>query len=95
MESSGRSGDLVLPQGTYVLLMDNSSGQVEVITGPHKISPGELDKTVKYDRKNRSFDPTKTNKDAIIQWPVATEGQYIVLTNPTKEDGGKKHPSPR
>jgi hypothetical protein len=30
--AEGRSGDLVLSQGTFVLLQDGATGQVEVVT---------------------------------------------------------------
>jgi hypothetical protein len=39
-----RIGDLVLPQGTYVLVQDGSNGQVDVIVGPNKTAMQETDK---------------------------------------------------
>ncbi len=44
--AEGRSGDLVLSQGTYVLLQDGATGQVEVVTGPHKVSLADTDRPV-------------------------------------------------
>lgn len=86
-----RSGDLVLPQGTYVLLQDGATGQVEVVTGPHKVSLADTDKPVTYERESRRFTPTTSDR-AIRVCPAADEGQYIVLTNPSDEEQGKKHP---
>jgi major vault protein len=86
-----RSGDLVLPQGTYVLLQDGASGQVEVVTGPHKVSLADTDKPVVYERESRRFVPTESAR-AIRVCPAADEGQYLVLTNPSAEDDGKSHP---
>ena len=87
-----RSGDLVLPQGTYVLLQDGASGQVEVVTGPHKVSLADTDKPVIYESESRRFTPTAADR-AIRVCPAADEGQYLVLTNPTEESEGKlQHP---
>ena len=83
-----RSGDLVLPQGTYVLLQDGASGQVEVVTGPHKVSLADTDKPVIYERESRRYTPVTSDR-AIRVCPAADEGQYLVLTNPTAESDGK------
>lgn len=37
-----RIGDLVLSQVTYVLLQDGATGQVEVVTGTHKVSLADI-----------------------------------------------------
>ena len=87
-----RSGDLVLSQGTYVLVQDGATGQVEVITGPFKVSLADTDKPVIYDSASRRFIPT-TPDQAIKVCPAADEGQYLVLTNPTVEDNGLRHPT--
>jgi major vault protein len=85
-----RNGDLVLPQGTYVLVMDGASGNVEVVVGPHKVSLADTDKTVVYNPDTRRYIPTAAD-DAIRTCPTANEGQYIVLHNP--ESGKNDHPS--
>lgn len=90
--AEGRSGDLVLSQGTYVLLQDGATGQVEVVTGPHKVSLADTDKPVVYDKDSRRFIPTTAEK-AISVFPSADEGQYLVLTNPSKDSAGLVHPS--
>ena len=87
-----RSGDLVLPQGTYVLLQDGASGQVEVVTGPHKVSLADTEKPVIYERESRRYTPTPP-ANAIKVCPAADEGQYIVLTNPSQDTSGKQHPA--
>lgn len=92
MALEGRSGDLVLSQGTYVLLQDGATGQVEVVTGPHKVSLADTDKPVVYEKDTRRFTPTTSDK-AIRVCPAADEGQYLVLTNPSKDDAGLKHPT--
>ena len=87
-----RSGDLVLSQGTYVLVQDGATGLVEVITGPHKVSLADTDKPVVYEKDTRRFTSTAATNDAIKICPSADEGQYLVLTNPSKEEDGQKHP---
>ena len=92
MAIEGRSGDLVLSQGTYVLLQDGATGQVEVVTGPHKVSLADTDKPVLYEKDTRVFTATTSDK-AIRVCPAADEGQYLVLTNPSKDEEGMKHPT--
>jgi major vault protein len=92
MAIEGRSGDLVLSQGTYALIQDGATGTVEVVTGPHKVSLADTDKPVIYEKDTRRFIPTDLGK-AISVCPAADEGQYLVLTNPSKDDLGLKHPT--
>jgi len=87
----GRSGDLVLAQGTYVHILEGATGQVGVISGPNKTSLPETDKTVIYERESRRFAPAGSDK-AIRVCPTADEGQYLVLTNPSIETNGRFHP---
>ena len=87
----GRSGDLVLPQGTYVLLQDGASGEVKVVVGPSKVSMADTDKPVVYEMSSRRYAPNSADK-AIKVCPSADEGQYIVLTNPVGEKEPKEHP---
>lgn len=86
-----RSGDLVLSQGTFVLLQEGTTGIVKVVVGPHKVSLGDTDKPVVYERNSRIYAPNSVEK-AIRICPAADEEQYIVLTNPTTEKEVKAHP---
>jgi major vault protein len=88
----GRTGDLVLPQGTYVHILEGATGQVDVISGPNKTSLPETDKTVIYERESRRFSPTGVDR-AIRVCPTADEGQYLVLTNPSVDLEGRTHPA--
>ena len=88
----GRTGDLVLPQGTYVHILEGATGQVDVISGPNKTSLPETDKTVIYERESRRFSPTGVDR-AIRVCPTADEGQYLVLTNPSEDMEGRTHPA--
>lgn len=88
-----RHGDLILPQGTYALVQDGASGQVDVVVGPHKVSLADTDKPVIYDHNTHRYVRIPGTGDAVLVNPSATEGQYIVLFNPSVENHGKKHPS--
>jgi major vault protein len=88
----GRSGDLVLAQGTYVHILEGATGQVDVITGPNKTSLPETDKTVIYERESRRFIVAPQDR-AIRVCPAADEGQYVVLTNPSEDSDGRVHPA--
>ncbi len=85
-----RQGDLILSQGTYVLVQDGASGNVEVVVGPHKVSLADTDKTVIYNPDTRRYIQTPA-EEAIRTCPTANEGQYIILHNP--ESGKNDHPS--
>lgn len=85
-----RIGDLVLPQGTYVLVQDGSNGQVDVIVGPNKTAMQETDKPVIYDPRTRRFTKIMNALEAVQSFSTANEGQYVVLHNPSKTN--KEHP---
>jgi major vault protein len=72
-------------------LQDGATGQVEVVTGPFKVSLADTDKPVVYEKDTRRFTPT-TSEKAIGVCPAADEGQYLVLTNPSKDENGLRHP---
>lgn len=88
---SDKRSDLVLPQGTYVLIQDGASGNVEVVVGPHKVSMADTDSPVIYDHKSGRYIPVSNQADAIQSAPRADEGQYVVLTNPAEQTN--QHPS--
>lgn len=92
MESmADKRSDLVLPQGTYVLIQDGASGNVEVVVGPHKVSMADTDTPVIFDHKSGRYIPVNTQQEAIQTCPRADEGQYVVLTNPAQE--ANQHPA--
>lgn len=86
-----KRGDLILSQNTFAFIQDGTSGNVDVISGPAKITIGETDKTVKYDFKGGKFFEC-SRSDAATPWIKATEGQYIELINPAASGA---HPSTR
>ena len=84
-----RAGDLLLPQGCYAFVQDGATGQVDVIVGPTKVSLAETDRPVRYDTRTGNYTRV-TNAEAITPVITASEGQYLVLTNPANEN---KHPN--
>ena len=84
-----RVGDLILAQGSYIFVQDGASGQVEVLVGPLKQSLADTDKPVIYDHNQRKYTPIAAEEARRI-CPVAHEGQYLVLSNPEKENNS--HP---
>lgn len=86
----GRGGDLVLAQGEMALAKDGANGNVDVIVGPYLHSLAKSDNPVIFNATSGRFE--RCSPDSAVQpWPVAKEGQYIILENPVREDSGK-HP---
>jgi major vault protein len=80
--------DLVLGEGQYAYIQDQTKGHVGIYTGPHKTSLAGTDTPVRFDTKSGKF--IRCGLDESIQeFVLAPEGSYIVLTNPANDD---KHP---
>lgn len=86
----GRGGDLVLAQGEMALAKDGANGNVDVIVGPYLHSLAKSDNPVIFNVDTGRFERC-TPERAVQSWPVAKEGQYIILESPVKDDPGK-HP---
>lgn len=82
----GRERDFVLAPNEFVFIQDQTKGHISVYVGPHKNTLASTDSPIVYDRANRKFIQTDLQK-AVQQFPMADEGFYIVLENPTE-----KHP---
>lgn len=82
----GRERDFVLAPNEYVFIQDQTKGHISVYVGPHKNTLASTDSPIVYDRASRKFVQTDLQK-AVQQFPMADEGFYIVLENPTE-----KHP---
>ena len=81
--------DLVVPHGMYANLLNTTSGGVDVVVGPQSVSPSATDYPVTWDSRNKTFERCSQDQ-ARMKFFTATEGQYIVLTNPAS--GGQDHP---
>lgn len=87
-EGMTRDRDLIIPQSMYAFVLDKTKGIVGVCVGPFKTSLAGTDQPVRYDEVKREFAECDIQV-AIKQFPVATDGSYLVLENPAKQD---KHP---
>ena len=87
--------DLVLPPGTYAYMQDVTKGVVKVYTGPQVINPTAQERAVKFE--NGQFRPCDLD-NAMQLSPVAPEGFYITLQNPSEKNthpsDGTTQPSP-
>lgn len=80
-----RDRDLIIPQSQYAFVLDKTKGIVGVFVGPFKTSLAGTDQPVKYDDNKREFIDCDIVQ-AIKQFPLAKDGSYLVLENPTKDD---------
>lgn len=78
--------ELVLAQNQHAFIQDETKGIVQVFAGPHKTGLTTSDRPVKYDSQQRKFVPVML-ESAISQNPTVSEDSYVVLENPTKEQG--------
>lgn len=86
----GRGGDLVLAQGEMALVKDGAMGNVDVVVGPFLHSLAKSDNPVSFNINSGRFERC-TPEGAVQAWPVAKEGQYIILESPV-EDDSETHP---
>lgn len=81
--------DLVLGEGQYAYIQDQTKGHVGIYTGPHKASLSQTDQPVRFNSKTSKFERCSL-EDSTQEFVLAPEGSYIVLTNPA---GDGKHPT--
>lgn len=87
-EGMSRDRDLIISQNQYAAVLDKTKGIVGVCVGPFKTSLAGTDQPVRYDEEKREFVECDITL-AIKQFPVARDGSYLVLENPSIDD---KHP---
>jgi major vault protein len=85
-----RERDLVLAPNEYAFILDETKGNVIAYVGPFKTSLANTDRPVAFEASTRRFRRCNL-EEAILQYPFAEEGWYIVLENPAK-DGEEEHP---
>ncbi len=90
MPENVRERDLVLAPNEYAFILDETKGHVIAYVGPFKTSLANTDRPVIFEDISRRFKRC-TLEEAILQFPFAEEGWYIVLENPVK-DGEEEHP---
>lgn len=78
--------DLVLPPRTFAFVLDNTSGQVSVNTGPMNTTLTNTQDPVTWAGKK----PAVVTLDQAIQPFVrATENQYVILNDPAVDEGNQ------
>tara|TARA_Y100000310_G_scaffold324012_1_gene385265 strand:+ start:241 stop:2793 length:2553 start_codon:yes stop_codon:yes gene_type:complete len=84
--------NLVLTQGEYAYIIDQTEGRVQVYVGPHQLSLSPNHQPVEYEKESRRFPECELNK-AIKACPYVPDGSYVVLENPARvADGDNQHP---
>lgn len=81
--------DLVLGEGQYAYIQDQTKGHIGIYTGPHKTSLAGTDMPVRFEAKSGKFLRCSL-EESIQEFVLAPEGSYIALTNPALDD---KHPA--
>jgi len=86
----GKLTDVVLDPSQCVHIIDATKGTVECHVGPCRLDLAEKDRPVKFDGEEYQ---RCSVAQSVQSFPVAAQGDYIVLTNPAKDNshpmGGK------
>jgi len=85
-----RQTDVVLDPSQCVHIIDATKGTVECHVGPCRLDLAEKDRPVMFD--GVKFLRCRSIEEAVQAFPVANEGDYIVLMNPAKSTS-QEHPS--
>jgi len=88
-ERTQRERDMVLAPNEWMLVRDQTKGNVDVFVGPCKTGLSGTDQPVIFNEKTKKFQNVALN-EAIQTFMTAPEGFYIVLKNPAQAN---KHPS--
>lgn len=93
-QPTGEKRDLVLAPGEYAFLQDETRGQIKVHVGPTVINQTAQDRPVVYNPATKNFQRCGLEQ-AVVKCPVASEGDYVVLENPSTDakfpdEGGAK-----
>lgn len=91
MPEAGEKRDLVLNPGEYAYLQDLTRGVIKTHVGPTIVNQTAQEQPVVYDPEKKRFRRCSRLEEAVCLSPVATEGDYIVLVNPSSETN-KFHP---
>lgn len=84
MREPMRERDLVLPPNTFAYVLDRTKGKVSAYVGPFRSSLSDTDMLVVW--HDGRFIITPETEKAVRPFVEAGEGQYIVLTNPAREE---------
>lgn len=88
-----QTNELILTDGQQVFLRDNTSGVIEVFTGPISIQhSGRQQTPVVYDHEDRNYRTVEDPYEAVENVVVANRNQYVLLQNPSSLDN-RQHPA--
>jgi major vault protein len=81
----------------YAYMQDVTKGVIKTYTGPTVINPTAQERPVKFNPDSKRFEPCNL-EDAVQVSPIAPEGYYLILKNPSVRgdhpSAGSVHPSP-
>ncbi|MCC6999633.1 MAG: hypothetical protein IT370_33820 [Deltaproteobacteria bacterium] len=97
MDERTQKRDLVLAPSEYAYMQDVTKGIIKTYTGPTVINPTAQERPVLFNTQKKRFEGC-TLEQAVQQSPIAPEGYYLVVKNPSvKGDhpvAGGVYPSP-
>ena len=77
--------DLTLSPNSYLYLQsETKQGSIVVHRGPSIVNQTGNDVPIKYDPNSGKFSPCDDLTQAVKQCPMAAEGDYVIITNPTE-----------
>jgi major vault protein len=86
--------DFPIAPDSYLYLQNiGSGGVIAVRRGPTVVTQSGQELPVRFDPERRRFLPTSNIEQAVVQFPHAGEGDYVVLENPSVSGDGKQFPS--
>lgn len=83
MGDNSRDNDIVVKQGEYCFILDESKAIVQVLPGPAKVSMSQTDSTVDFTYESKRFLKVPP-KEAIKSFITAPESYYVTLYNPVR-----------
>lgn len=86
MSERNQNKDLVLAPGEYAYVQEMTKGIIQVLVGPTTFAPTAQHKAVVFSVKGeKPFEEVLELRDAVKKSPIAVEGMYLQLLNPTKK----------
>lgn len=93
MTAEQTNRDFPIAPDSYLYLQNiGSGGVIAVRRGPTVVTQSGQELPVRFDPEKRTFRPTSNIDQAVVQFPRAGEGDYVVLENPSASDDGKAFP---
>ncbi len=78
-----QSREILLAPHEYAYMQKEGPGTISVHVGPGAINATQQDVPISYEPKDRKYNKHQDLKQAVKQFPRASEGQYAILENPS------------